>query len=119
VAKSLFTHLEEEVASHYLHELRRVLRPGASALVTAFLIDEPSSSPSGQPKYNFAFGDHRVRWLMEHRPAAGIAFATEVFSKLCADAGLEISRIIAGYWRGQPGPAPNAQDLLILRRPSD
>ena len=44
LAKSLFTHLEREDAAHYLREIRRVLRPGSPALVTAFLFDPTSAA---------------------------------------------------------------------------
>src|SRR5262249_3441745 len=40
LAKSLFTHLTRDDAAHYLREIRRALRPGGPALVTAFLFDE-------------------------------------------------------------------------------
>jgi ubiquinone/menaquinone biosynthesis C-methylase UbiE len=116
VAKSLFTHLEEDVATQYLSELARVLRPGGHALVSAFLLGIGTPSQSSTPKYDFAYGNNRVRWLMEHRPAAGIAFARDTFLELCAGSGLEVERILYGYWRGNDGPAPNAQDLIVLRR---
>lgn len=119
LAKSLFTHLVEDEAAHYFRELRRVLKPGARALVSAFLLDEQTGTREGPPPaYDFAFGGERARWLVEHRPAAGIAFRRAVFLDLCAAAGLRVDRVIEGYWRGGSGAAPNAQDLLVLSRPA-
>ena len=37
---SVFTHLRPTAVRHYLEELRRVLRPGARCLISAFLLDD-------------------------------------------------------------------------------
>jgi SAM-dependent methyltransferase len=125
LAKSLFTHLLEEEASHYLRELRRALRPEGRALVSAFLLDEASrKSPPAEagtpdaPLYDFGFGTDRVRWLVRERPAAGVAFRRSVFVELCVAAGLQVDRIVPGHWRGGALAAPNAQDLVVLRAPA-
>ncbi len=39
LAASVFTHMPLAETAHYLHELRRVLRPGGIALVTVFFAD--------------------------------------------------------------------------------
>lgn len=116
LAKSLFTHLLEEEAAHYLRELRRALRPGGGALVSAFLLDEESRArENGTPALHyFAFGNERARWLVRDRPAAGIALQQTAFTEMCRAAGLAVRRVIHGYWRGGACAAPNAQDLVVL-----
>ena len=113
LAKSLFTHLVEVEAEHYLHELARVLTRTGSALVSAFLLDEESSG-SSEGEHQFPFGGNRVRWRVHGRPAAAVAYRRDVFMDLIGRAGLQVNRSINGYWRGGPVIAPNAQDLLVL-----
>lgn len=124
LAKSLFTHLLEDEAAHYLRELRRALRASGRALVSAFLLDDQAplaphaphaaGASSSAPLYDFRFGDGHTRWLVRERPAAGIAFRRDAFETLCAGAGLRIERLLPGYWRGGAVAAPNAQDLVVL-----
>jgi SAM-dependent methyltransferase len=115
LVKSVFTHLLETEARHYLAEIRRALSPGGRALVSAFLLRDTSQTRG--PLYEFPFGDGPVRWMVAARPTAGVAYREAHFGRMVADAGLEVRRFIPGYWHGS-GIAPNVQDQLVLTRPA-
>jgi SAM-dependent methyltransferase len=111
LAKSLFTHLLVPEAASYLREIARVLRPGRSALVTAFLFDPNARVPA------FAFADPAsgVRWRVRERPHAAVAYPRPLFESLVSSAGLRIDRRIDGFFPGAD-EVPSGQDTLILSR---
>src|SRR6185503_14009547 len=104
LAKSVFTHLSEAPARHYLHEIRRTLRPGRRALVTAFLFDGAARPPA----FPYPDGDSPVRWRRRLRVEAAIAFERAHFERMVAEAGLFVDEAIWGYWPGT-APVPSGQ----------
>ncbi|HXQ28620.1 MAG TPA: methyltransferase domain-containing protein [Gemmatimonadales bacterium] len=106
LAKSVFTHLLEEDARHYLRELRRVLQEGRRALVTAFLLGE-----EGDPR--FPYGGPDLWWRMSNRPEAGVAFKRSRFVAEARAANLRVVELIRGYWSGDQ-TGPTLQDIAIL-----
>ena len=112
LAKSVFTHLLEADARHYLAEVRRVLRPGRGAVVTAFLYDE-AGPRLPEVERAFPFSDGRpLRWRLRSRPSAAVAFGRGLFEEMISAAGLRVIWMSAGYF---PGSArPTGQDTLIL-----
>lgn len=113
LAKSLFTHLLAEEAAAYLREIRRVLAPRGSALVTAFLFAgdaEPPAFPCPGDGANAG-----LRWRSSLRPRAAVAYERQRFEALVAAAGLELERFEAGYWPGREA-AVRGQDTLVLAR---
>jgi SAM-dependent methyltransferase len=115
LAKSVFTHLLEEEARHYLREIRRTLRPGRLALITVFLFDGSGPAAVKPPGFPFPKGDSPMRWLRPLRPRAAIAFDRGFFEGMIAEAGLALREMVPGFW---PGTAlvPQGQDILILAR---
>jgi SAM-dependent methyltransferase len=109
LAKSVFTHLRAEQARHYLGEIRRTLRPGGRALVTAFLFDRRARPPA----FPFPDSDSPLRWRRRLRVEAAVAFERAHFESLVEDAGLAVGEAIYGYWPGETSP-PRGQDVLIL-----
>jgi SAM-dependent methyltransferase len=109
VAKSVFTHLFEEDARHYLGEIARVLRRGRGAVVTAFLFDPAHSDEVSRA---FPRGDGAVRWRSGLRPEAGVAYELSRFQAMTVEAGLRIVWMSRGYF---PGAArATGQDVLLL-----
>jgi ubiquinone/menaquinone biosynthesis C-methylase UbiE len=113
LAKSVFTHLLEPEAAQYLREVFRVLRPGRSALVTAFLFDPKLSKIAAFP---FPSTETSVRWKIRTRPHAAVAYSRELFESLVDSAELKIERMIEGFFPGSP-PQPTGQDVLVVRKP--
>jgi SAM-dependent methyltransferase len=112
LAKSVFTHLLESEARHYLAEVRRTLAPGGRALITAFLLPA-DNDPATPPQYTFEHGGPNVRWMVSGRPTAAVGYDRDFFFAVIEDAGFRVVDLYEGHWRG-PRVAPNAQDLLIL-----
>jgi len=110
LAKSVFTHLFEQDARAYLSEIRRALKPGRAAVVTAFLFDgDKESAPVVRA---FPFGDGRVRWRSELRPTAAISYARSVFFGMVRESGLRVQWMSPGYFPGTD--RLTGQDILLL-----
>lgn len=113
LAKSLFTHLLPDDAAHYLAEIRRVLRPGRAAVVTAFLFDSSGASidevRSSFPMENPGGG---VRWRVRSRPTAAVAYDRRFFESLLVSAGLRLQWMSPGWYPG--GARLDGQDSLLL-----
>jgi SAM-dependent methyltransferase len=115
LAKSLFTHLLEAEAQHFLEELARCLRADGKALLTAFLLRSPDERQRRGALYEFPYGGPDVCWMVESKPTAVVAYSRAHFLRMLHRAGLVVTETIDGYGRG-PAIAPNAQDLLIVAR---
>jgi SAM-dependent methyltransferase len=114
IAKSVFTHLMPSETRRYLAEIRRVLRPGGAAVVTAFLFESDSRTAAGR---SLAFprgsADATVRWRSDHFPWAAVAYEREHFLGLVSAAGLRAQWIYNGFLPGDADP-PRGQDVLAL-----
>ena len=109
LAKSVFTHLLEREARHYLGEIGRVLRTGRAAVVTAFLLDDDGAA-SGE----FSHGGPDVWHSVKERPEAQLAYRRSRFVEMVEAANLRVEKIIDGHWRGRR-IAPTFQDIVVLR----
>jgi SAM-dependent methyltransferase len=87
VCASLFTHLYEADARHYLEEIRRTTKPGGQAIIS--IHDKPKSG---------GFEGDEVRIDISH----------DYFAKMCAEAGMPVVEEI-GFIYGQTA--------FLLRRP--
>ena len=116
LAKSVFTHLLEPAARHYLRETARVLERGRAALVTVFLFDPGSRTGQRRSGYFRAAGeDGRVRFRRASRPESAVAYEIGRFRDMVDGAKL---RILWSCWGFFPGddPRPQGQDILLLGR---
>lgn len=113
LAKSVFTHLLPDEASHYLREIRRALRPGRTAVVTAFLFD-PSPPALDGVRRAFPWEDRGglVRWRVRARPSAAVAYAKPFFETLLASAGLRLAWMSPGWFPGSE--RLTGQDSLLV-----
>ena len=114
LAKSLFTHLPEKEARHFLSEIRRVLRPGAAALITAFLFEPGEGEARAAEFFPFASPDGSARWRWKAQPESAIAFKEPRFLDMIAAAGLRFEWQSRGFWPG--APVLRGQDVLLLSR---
>jgi ubiquinone/menaquinone biosynthesis C-methylase UbiE len=110
LAKSLFTHLVRTEAQAYLAEIRRVLQPRRSALLTAFLFDPARPTPG----FPFPRQPGEMRWRVRARPHAAVAYARSTFEAMIATAGLCIHRFLPGFFPGTVA-IPTGQDVLIVQ----
>lgn len=112
LAKSLFTHLLEKTARHYLSEARRCLAPAGHGVITAFVFD--GESGGGAPAFPYHGADPAIRWRRRSHPDAAVAYDRQLFEEMLSTAGLGISEMLPGFWPGT-SRAIRGQDTYIVR----
>lgn len=123
-AWSVLTHLWEADIRHYLGELYRVMRPGAKAYLTCFLLS-PEIIARAQ-KTNLTRFDLRF----EHEvypgcfinnpdmPLGAIGYTAELLESMIRDSGMALDRpFVKGAWSGYHPVAEDGQDGMVLIRP--
>lgn len=114
-ATSLFTHLTLSDATHYLEEIRRVLRPDGHTLLTFFILHPRSRREieAGRASLDFRHAVPGGLTIDRREPEAAIAFELEVLEERFARAGLRIREPIHfGLWSNAPGGAAG-QDIVV------
>jgi SAM-dependent methyltransferase len=115
IAVSIFTHMAPSGVWHYLSEIARTLKRGATLLCTSFLFDGQATAPTAPSLTGFPndFGTYRLRSLSI--PESAVAFDEAYFLHCAAEAGLhrkgEIQRGSGRTMGIHAGP-----DLMILEK---
>jgi ubiquinone/menaquinone biosynthesis C-methylase UbiE len=120
-ATSLFTHLVQDDAQHYLAETSRVLRPGGTCLLTFFLIgaDAEREMEAGRAALNFRYMIDGELTADPRQPEESIAYRVDDVRAMLADAELSIREpIFYGLWANTPGGRAG-QDIIIAGRQSN
>ena len=113
---SLFTHLVPLAAERYLCEMARTMKPGATAWISVFLVNDDSAASLKAGKCQFPMVPHSGFWVMDPAfPETAVGLLEPDFQRWCDSAGLEIKRIDRGGWCGREDFVGN-QDHVILRR---
>jgi len=112
LAKSLFTHLLEGTARHYLSEMHRCMAPEGRGVLTAFVFD--GQSETGPPAFPYHAADPRIRWRRWVHPHAAVAYDRGLFEEMLTSAGFEFLEMLPGFWPGSSG-AIRGQDTFIVR----
>jgi SAM-dependent methyltransferase len=119
ILASLFTHLAGDAVRAYLTELRRVLRPGARAFATWFLLDPEVEAALERGATELELPDRvsdpglgPARLASRKHPAAAIAFELDAVRNALADSGFEIAAHWPGAWAGRPRIA-TWQDVIV------
>jgi SAM-dependent methyltransferase len=116
---SIFTHLYEADIRRYLSEIRRVLKPGATALITWFLFDEEripraiSETQSTYPMVNMI--NATCRFSDASDPLRAISYDRRFVESMIRSAGLQVASVELGSWCGDP--SPELQDVIVVRKP--
>jgi len=114
LAKSVFTHLQEREAKHYLKEISRVLTESGKALISVFLFSRDLAGPELIQGLPFPEDlDAKIRWRLASRPEAAISFDGELFKSWIAEANLVVEHFVPVFWPANSSVF-NGQDLLIL-----
>lgn len=117
-ATSVFTHLQRAETRRYLAEIARVLRPGATCLLTFFLLTPESEAEieAGRAGFDFRYEVDGGLTSEPRQPEEAIAFRTEVLRELLSEAGLGVREPLHfGSWANAAG-APSLQDIVVAER---
>lgn len=118
---SLFTHMKVNGVDNYLHEMSRVMKPGAHCWNTFLLLDEFAEDAA-------KLADGSTRWYMPHRIEGGrvrdlddwasqVALDQDRIEAIHDSAGLEIIDIRYGPWSGRTSNVrAGGQDVVIARK---
>jgi SAM-dependent methyltransferase len=110
---SVFTHMQMPDIAHYLHELRRVLRPDGRGVMTFFTIDDRDEAPGLTDRPFVPLGDG-VWTTHPDLPERAIAFDDDIIEGVIADAGLTTVEQFAGAWHAWTKNAPLHKDVYVL-----
>lgn len=116
----LISHLRPAELDNYLHETARVLRPGGTCLVTAYLVTDrvAANMTRGDTAFRFTHdrGDHLVH--SEDEPTYAIAYRLDYLRTVMARHGLAVGgEPRFGTW-GSSASRPASMDVMVLERTS-
>ena len=130
-ALSVWTHLREEHAIYYFHEIGRVLKNGGRAIITFFYLDEGYQKSLGLREKGVG-RFHRTKqadWIFDRKaygsnhwyspdwvqhPEDAIGLTVEGLESMINDSNLELIQYYPGNWKERPGVF--FQDVLIFQR---
>jgi SAM-dependent methyltransferase len=112
---SVATHLPPDEIDAYAREAARLLAPGGSLFVTAFLVAPGDLERSGaRPK--FTPGHEAGTWYGDPAaPLGAIGFDPEIVERAIEKADLGMRKISLGHWRGTE--SSHYQDIIVARKP--
>lgn len=121
---SVFTHMWEHDILHYLREFYRVMKPGAKALLTCFVLTPGVLSKARETnltQFNLRF-DHQVNehcWVNDlDYPLGAIGFSPDSLRSMVSESGLVMQRdFLRGGWSGFYADPEDGQDGIVLMRP--
>jgi SAM-dependent methyltransferase len=117
-ATSLFTHLMLPDASHYLREIKRVLRPTGKCLLTFFILrpEALAEIDAGRVSLDFRHPIDGGRTIDPREPEAATGFELPTLETMFTEAGLTIETPIRyGRWANAPEGLAG-QDIVVAER---
>jgi SAM-dependent methyltransferase len=117
IATSVFTHLLEEEAEHYVAESARVLVPGGRLFATFFLLDDASRAQIAAGNAGLPFLDpaQHVAVLSEDLPEEAVAYDRGWVGDRLAAHGLKPAEPRPGTWSGRDDGL-SFQDIVVATR---
>jgi SAM-dependent methyltransferase len=116
--KSVFTHMRPQQVNCYLEEIRRVLAPRGSALITLFLMNDEQRrlAAAGLNEFAFKYGDPPWYYGVPGEPENRCAFDEGYMLDLLAQKGLALEGpIVYGTWSGR-ADGISCQDMVLIKR---
>jgi SAM-dependent methyltransferase len=116
IATSVYPHMLEEEAAHYLEESARVLAPGGRLFAAFFVLDDDSRARIASGAAGFAFLDAaaHVAVVSEDLPEEAVAYSEAWLAEHLAAGGLALETLTTGSWRGSED-APDLLDIVVAR----
>ncbi len=114
IATSVFTHLLEGEADHYLAEVARILVPGGRLLATFFLLDDDSRAAIADGRALVPFPvDRAVAALNPDLPEDAVAHDRGWLEDALDRHHFALDRVAVGSWRGKG--QVDGQDVVVAR----
>ena len=116
---SVFTHMLPRDVEHFLDEITRVLKPGGTALITFFLLNQESRAllSQGRSSQNFVHPLEMCLTVSADKPEAAISYPEEHVRALYAARGLSIVEPVRyGSWCGRSAYL-SYQDIVLATKP--
>jgi SAM-dependent methyltransferase len=116
---SVFTHVRGYEISHYLDEIKRVLKPGGRCLFTCFLLNEESQSliKDGKSTQNLIYDLGDCITSNQEKPENATGFLEPVVASLIGDRGFSLLSKHYGSWCGRKD-FTTYQDMLVILKPN-
>jgi SAM-dependent methyltransferase len=121
ILASVYTHMLTADFMRYTSEVARTLKPGGTALMTFFLLNEESRPMKETKRSKFKFLYPYGRGLLVEdpdRPEGAVAYSEQRVRSILRANGLDVQQILFGSWCGRER-AVSGQDIVIARRASD
>jgi ubiquinone/menaquinone biosynthesis C-methylase UbiE len=114
---SVFTHMMPAEVENYINEIGRVMKPGASSLMSFFIVNcESEDLMIKQPTHmNFPINKGFYRLHSSQVDTANVAYDEEWLLDKLEKAGLKMEEIKYGQWCGRKNYF-DYQDLVICRK---
>jgi SAM-dependent methyltransferase len=120
ILASVFTHMLMGDFTRYTDEVARTLKPGGTALMTFFLLNEESLRLQRTPRSQFQFLhplSHGIRIKNMASPEGAVAYPESLVRSILRAKGLEVQHILFGFWCGRE-KAISGQDVIVVRKMS-
>jgi len=114
---SVFTHMMPAEVEHYINEIGRVMKPGATSLMSFFIVNcESEDLMIKKPTHmNFPINKGFYRLHSAQVDTANVAYDEEWLLEKLGNAGLKMETIKYGQWCGRANFF-DYQDLLICSK---
>jgi SAM-dependent methyltransferase len=120
VTSSLFTHMLWDDTSRYLSEIARTLKPGGTAVMSFFILNDEITPLPASSDLKFPHRvEHDLRVEVPDKPCDAVAYPEAQVRALLRQHGFILKELLFGSWCGRfaRGAFPY-QDYVIARRPA-
>jgi SAM-dependent methyltransferase len=118
ILASVFTHMLPRDLVRYAAEIARTLKPGGTALMTFFLLNDESLrlKETARSRFRFLYPWEGGLCVEDpDRPEGAVAYPEERVRAILREHGLVTQQILLGSWCGREH-AVSGQDILIARK---
>jgi ubiquinone/menaquinone biosynthesis C-methylase UbiE len=113
---SVFTHMLPDDMAHYVAEMARVMRTGARAHLTWFIVNEASRAALAAGRSTIAFqpGPAGCQIMSPKVPEAAVAYAEQAVEDVLGRHGLRLKEPMRfGVWSGRESDYLGYQDVVL------